>query len=159
MKPKKLIFSLAALWGGRTNETNWKYENAVTLLDHIKKRNKMDVFYGFELGNEIYGDHGHAAQIKPDIAAEDFATLRELLSKYNKNWKIIGTDTAMDIGWTIDFFKINPTAVDIFTWHEYPLGSGGSDDVAEKIMDPNFIEKVAKRIETYKAGVQLTDSF
>ena len=55
MKPKKLIFSLAALWGGRTNDTNWKYENALTLLDHIKKRNKMDVFYGFELGNEIYG--------------------------------------------------------------------------------------------------------
>ena len=68
LRPKKLIFSLAALWGGRTNETNWKYENALTLLDHIKKRNKMDVFYGFELGNEIYGSHGHAAQIKPDIA-------------------------------------------------------------------------------------------
>ena len=51
MKSKKLIFSLAALWGGRTNETNWKYENAVTLLDHIKKRNKMDIFYGFELEN------------------------------------------------------------------------------------------------------------
>ena len=64
---KKLIFSLAALWGGRKNETYWKYENAVTLLDHIKKRNKMDVFYGFELGNEIYGTHGHAAQIKPNI--------------------------------------------------------------------------------------------
>ena len=48
-------------------ETHWKYENAVTLLDHIRKRNKMDVFYGFELGNEIYGSHGHAAQIKPNI--------------------------------------------------------------------------------------------
>ena len=59
----------------------------------------------------------------------------------------------MDIGWTIDFFKNNPTAVDIFTWHEYPLGSGGSDDVADKIMDPNFADKVAKRIETYKSGV------
>ena len=92
-------------------------------------------------------------QLYPNKAADDFATLRELLSKYNKDWKIIGTDTAMDIGWTIDFFKINPTAVDIFTWHEYPLGSGGSDDVADKIMDPNFIEKVAKRIETYKSGV------
>ena len=26
-------------------ETHWKYENAVTLLDHIRKRNKMDVHY------------------------------------------------------------------------------------------------------------------
>ena len=120
----KMIFSLAALWGSRKNETDWKAENAEHLLNHIISMGKSELFYGFELGNEIYGSHGHAAQIPAKIAAHDFMRLRKILQTMepNENWKIIGTDTAMDIQWTKDFFSYGTHLVDIFTWHEYPLG-------------------------------------
>ena len=144
-----MIFSLAALWGGRKNNTNWRPDNAIELLDHIKLSKKLDLFYGFELGNEIYGQHGHAAHIPPDVAVQDFTRLRQFLKKYNPSWKIFGTDTAMDIEWTKAFFAKNKKIVDVFTWHEYPLGSGGSEDVAEKIMDPETTERIIYRAETY----------
>ena len=144
-----VVFSLAALWGGRTNGTQWKADNARELLDHIKAENRMNLFYGFELGNEIYGQHGHAAQIPADIAAADFKALRELLSEYNTNWKVFGTDTAMDIAWTKDFFSHGANLVDVFTWHEYPLGSGGSPEVDGKVMDPDLTKTIIHRIGTY----------
>merc|ERR1712113_394182 len=65
-------------------------------------------------------------------------------------WKIIGTDTALDIKWTKEFFSYGSDLVDIFTWHEYPLGSGGSSDVADKIMNPETNRKVRKRARTYQ---------
>ena len=43
----KMVFSIAALWGGRKNETNWKSENAEQLIHHIVESNKADLFYGF----------------------------------------------------------------------------------------------------------------
>ena len=146
----QMIFSLAALWGGRTNTTNWRPDNSLELLNHINQQNRRHLFYGFELGNEIYGNHGHAAQIPPDIAAQDFKLLRTILSQFKDTWKIFGTDTAMDIGWTKEFFSYGSDLVDIFTWHEYPLGSGGSSDVDAKVMDPKLTEKIIHRAETYK---------
>jgi len=147
-----MIFSIAALWGGRKNETNWKSENAEQLIHHIVESNKGDIFYGFELGNEIYGSHGDGAQIPANIAAQDFMHLRKILqsSNSNSNWKVIGTDTAMEINWTKDFFANGTNVVDIFTWHEYPLGSGGSDNTSQIIMDPDFHDRVRIRAQTYE---------
>jgi len=149
-----MIFGLSALWGGRRNETNWKPENAEQLINYIISSQKSDVFYGFELGNEVYGMEGHLAHIPAHIAAQDFIRLRNILQIMNPNskWKVIGTDTAMDIQWTKDFFS-NGTSnnlVDIFTWHEYPLGSGKSDNISAEIMDPTFTDSVRYRVQTYQ---------
>ena len=148
----QMVFNLAALWGGRTNTTTWKYDNAEQLLNHIVSNKKSYIFYGFELGNELYGIHGHYTQIPPEIAAKDFKRLRKILGEINPDnkWKIIGTDTALDIKWTKEFFSYGSDLVDIFTWHEYPLGSGGSSDVADKIMNPETNRKVRKRARTYQ---------
>ena len=58
---------------------DWKPDNAKEMFDYIKEQNMEHLFYGFELGNEVWGILTGDAHFDAEQAARDYKTFRELI--------------------------------------------------------------------------------
>merc|ERR1712106_565467 len=143
---KKLIFDFSSEYGRtRKNylewEGDWSDENAREMIDFIIENDYAHLFYGFELGNEVWGLKTGDAHFPPEQAAIDYAALKELLDdKFGPGSKKL---LALSGNWEIVFmarFAELFNDFDAVAWHWYPLGPGRGDDVIPNINDPTFRE-------------------
>ena len=58
---------------------DWKPDNAKEMFDYIKEKNMQHLFYGFELGNEVWGILTGDAHFDAEQATRDYKTFRELI--------------------------------------------------------------------------------
>ena len=58
---------------------DWKPDNAKEMFDYIKEQKMEHLFYGFELGNEVWGILTGDAHFDAEQAARDYKTFRELI--------------------------------------------------------------------------------
>lgn len=143
-----LVFGLNLMYG-RTREVvtpdcpcsgDWDPSNTRALLEHTVATVSTSLanVAGWELGNEI-------ECLDADKFARDVLTLRSVVDDVYGGAgiarpKIIVSD---QLYWEPDFFEefipLVKDAVDVISWHDYPLGAGYNNPSLEaNIMDPAF---------------------
>jgi heparanase 1 len=147
-------------WSGK-----WDPSNAMSLLQFIHDNELQDYFYGFELGNEISGRRSIVTAIPYHEYAQDFHQLDLMLQSFDagktfSHIKLIGVDSNLDIPWTKSFLsRLGElgTTLDVFTWHEYEMGPGSSNNVDTFVMDHTFGKRMMKKAISYRESGLFTD--
>jgi hypothetical protein len=151
---KKLVFDLSSEFGrtlvGPTLwEGDWDSSNARALFEYIKEHGKEELFYGFELGNEVWGIKTGDAHFSPSQAAKDYALLRqELDDVFGKGkMKILTLSGNWEYVFMAEFVE-KFSDWDGVAWHWYPLGAGRSDEVIPNVNDEKFtLTEIRDRLE------------
>ncbi|CBY12659.1 unnamed protein product [Oikopleura dioica] len=127
------------------NFLNSHCENAAL----IKQEGKEDLFYGFELGNEVWGIKTGDAHFTPAQAAKDYALLRKELDEIfgEGKMKILTLSGNWEYVFMTEFIE-KFSDWDGVAWHWYPLGAGRSDEVIPNVNDENFtLTEIRERLE------------
>jgi len=115
----------------------------------IKQEGKEDLFYGFELGNEVWGIKTGDAHFTPAQAAKDYAFLRKELDEIfgEGKMKILTLSGNWEYVFMTEFIE-KFSDWDGVAWHWYPLGAGRSDEVIPNVNDENFtLTEIRERLE------------
>ncbi|CAN4086282.1 unnamed protein product [Withania somnifera] len=127
------------VWGG-----NWDSSNA---LDFIKCT--------VAKGNELSGN-GVGASVDAVQYGKDVTHLHNLLNQVYKNLRerplLLAPGGFYDPGWFSKLLKVSgPGTVNVVTHHIYNLGAGSDAKLADKIVNPEYLNRIS---DTYRSLTQ-----
>jgi heparanase len=156
----KLIFTVNAGPGTRTDGGRWSSQNADALLEYTRSAG-YDVPV-WELGNEVDGywfTHGLSGRVSGKQYAEDLATFREHVHSVFPGskvagpaaffWPVTGEAGSFVVDFMRDFLAAGGPSADVVTWHFYPQQSRRCPVATRRaspteLLDPVALDEAAK---------------
>ncbi|XP_030468809.2 heparanase-like protein 3 [Syzygium oleosum] len=147
----EVIFGLNAL-NGRTIPRRhgpavgaWDSKNAESLIHYTVSKNYT--ILGWEFGNELSGSGVHT-RVAASQYASDTVHLKNLVLDIYKSIEpkplILGPGGSYDAVWFKEYLDKTPKSLDAITLHIYNLGSAADQHLVEKILNPTYLDGIAK---------------
>ncbi|XP_048134211.1 heparanase-like protein 3 isoform X2 [Rhodamnia argentea] len=161
MASAKVIFGLNAL-NGRTIQRPhgpavgaWDSKNAESFIRYTVSKNYT--ILGWEFGNELSGS-GVGTRVAASQYASDTLHLKNLVLDIYKSIEpkplILAPGGSYDALWFKEYLDKTPKSLDAITLHIYNLGSGADQHLIEKILNPTYLDGIAKTFRKLQSTIK-----
>ncbi|KAF9626516.1 hypothetical protein IFM89_034450 [Coptis chinensis] len=138
-------------WGGA-----WDSSNAQAFMKYtISKGFQVD---SWEFGNELSGS-GIGASVGAEQYGKDMMQLNKIINElYQKSHPrplLLAPGGFYDEAWYAKLLEVSGSGVvNVMTHHLYNLGSGDDPNLANKILDPHYLNRVSKTFENLQGTIK-----
>ncbi|CAA0837654.1 Heparanase-like protein 3, partial [Striga hermonthica] len=141
-----VIFGLNALRGKKINNNVatglWHYKNAESFIQYTVEKGYN--IYGWELGNELCGNHAIGVGIDVVEYAYDTIALHNLIQDLYKNVRmmkpvVIAPGGFFDKDWYTQFIAKTDGSLNVITHHIYNVAGGDNPDILSRILNPSAL--------------------
>ncbi|CAN4088400.1 unnamed protein product [Withania somnifera] len=153
-----VTFGLNALYGRRRSYRHvwggdWDFSNALDFIKYTVSKGYR--IHSWEFGNELSGN-GVGASVDAVQYGKDVIHLHNLLNQVYKNFRerplLLAPGGFYDPRWFSKLLRISgPGTVNVVTHHIYNLGPGSDARLADKILNPEYLDRVS---DTYRSLTQ-----
>lgn len=138
-------------WGGA-----WNSSNARKFIEYtISKGHQVD---SWEFGNELSGS-GVGASVTAQQYGKDLISLKAILDDLYKTSRsrplLLAPGGFFDQEWFKRLLQVSGSnVIDVVTHHIYNLGAGVDPKLIQKILDPNYLDRIAGTFKKLQLTIQ-----
>ncbi|KAJ6795402.1 heparanase-like protein 1 [Iris pallida] len=139
------------IWGG-----TWNSSNARDFIEYtISKGYPVD---SWEFGNELSGQ-GIGASVGAEQYGKDVIVLRDILGQLYRSSSsrplLLAPGGFFEQQWYAQLLQVTgPGVVDVMTHHIYNLGGGRDPNIKNKILDPQYLNRIADTFRDLELTIQ-----